>query len=137
MKSFIANRDLQRQRTHLPGSLDLGDVVHDVQGEIVRAAAVARRAGGQADAGLSPAAEDPGRAAHGVGGDGLASVAPAEERRRHARYRDYRVPAAARLGGLRLRQRRQEGGLARRRPRALAPALAQSAHLRCRARDTV
>lgn len=96
----------------------------------MRAAAVARRAGGQARGRVPPeAAQDPGRAAHGKGGYGLAPT-PAEEGRGHAGDGDDRVPAAARLRRRRLGQGGEEGGLAGRRPRALAAALAQPAHLR-------
>lgn len=57
---------------YLSGGFDLSDVVHDVEGKVVGAAAVA---GGP---GRVPAvAEDPGGAAHGEGRYGLAPVAAA------------------------------------------------------------
>lgn len=54
---------------NLSRCFDLGDVVHDVEGEVVGTAAVARRSGR-----VPAVAEYPGRASHGKGRYGLASV---------------------------------------------------------------
>lgn len=107
--------------------LDLGDVVHNVELQIVSAPAVAGRSshpGGR----VPPALQYPGSASHGKRGDGFSPIAP-EQGGRHPGDRDDGMPPTAGLRCRRLRERREESSLPRRWTGTLSAAFAQPSHL--------
>lgn len=101
-------------------------VVHYVQLEVVRAAAVAGWSG-QPCRGVT-ARKDP-RGSHRNCRDRFPTTVPAQERRRHFRNRYDRVTPSSWLRRRGLWQRRQERSFLRRRTRPFASSFTQTSHL--------
>lgn len=108
---------LQNRVTHFSG-LDVGDVIHNVELQIVSAPAIARRTGHPGGR-VSPVLQYSSDASHGKGGERFPTVA-AEQGGRHPGNCDNGMSPTAGLWCRSLRERRQESSFLHRQTRAFS-----------------